>query len=159
MNCRNLIILVREMHTNKKTALACRMLQSGCSSVSLGRTLKCQGCSMQTLRCCSCTCRLWGWTSGENCAFKDAYGLPVYYPEYFTAPSHASKASGNAVKPIIPSAAPPATTPSTSAPVFEAAVSDRRHNMPTCPSHKQVPALSVRHCSALCCYSCTASFC
>jgi hypothetical protein len=30
--------------------------------------------------------RLWGWTaSKDNCAFKDAYGLPLYYPEFFNS--------------------------------------------------------------------------
>jgi hypothetical protein len=39
--------------------------------------------------------RLWGYTSGDNCGFKDAYGLPVYYPEYFTTPPRAIKESGS----------------------------------------------------------------
>jgi hypothetical protein len=49
--------------------------------------------------------RLWGLSVGNNCAFKDAYGLPVYYPEYFT-PSQAVKESGIQVgHQLLPSAA------------------------------------------------------
>lgn len=58
-------------------------------------------------------CRLWGYTSGENCAFKDAYNLPVYYPEYFTTPSRVVRESGSSagdmqdkvIGSILPSAA------------------------------------------------------
>jgi hypothetical protein len=39
--------------------------------------------------------RLWGLSVGNNCAFKDAYGLPVYYQEYFTTPSQAAKEPGD----------------------------------------------------------------
>jgi hypothetical protein len=39
--------------------------------------------------------RLWGWTAGANCAFKDAYGLPVYYPEYFNNTAGTDKEFGN----------------------------------------------------------------
>jgi hypothetical protein len=50
--------------------------------------------------------RLWGYSAGNYCAFKDAYGLPVYYPEYFTNPSRPVKESGiQAGHQLLPSAA------------------------------------------------------
>ncbi|WIA33528.1 hypothetical protein OEZ86_006652, partial [Tetradesmus obliquus] len=41
--------------------------------------------------------RLWGWMVGNNCAFKDAYGLPIYYPEYFSTAPRTVKESGDMI--------------------------------------------------------------
>jgi hypothetical protein len=106
------------------SAMTCRMCMphAGCSSSFLLRAaLGYVPDSEQQTPCCCC--RLWGWTSGDNCAFKDAYALPIYYPEYFTTPQQRQKESGTNVKPVLPSAAPPTKPIPSSAAVFEAAVS------------------------------------